>query len=211
MNILNVKQNSVEWEMARLGVVTASEMDELISPEGKPRTGDRVEKYLAVKLTERVLGMTGSIPNTFAMDNGAILEREALPYLEFAHGWKIDRVGFCISDDKKIGCSPDGLIGEDGGVEIKCPLATTHVRYLMEGELPKIYRAQVNMSLYVTGRKWWQFVSYNRHLPPLILRVERNEQDMEAIARVLGLFLINLDYATLKLKAMMSAGKENKP
>lgn len=203
MKTIQCKQGDTSWLLARLGVVTASEISNLITPTGAIRKGEKVETYLYQKLAERVLGLTGSIPPTWAMDQGSLLETMAIPFLEFSFDWKIERVGFCLSDDGKVGCSPDGLIGEDGGVEIKCPQATNHVRYLTEGVVPEDYIAQVNFSLYVTGRKWWDFVSYNQHLPPLVVRTERNEQNMAAIARAAGDFIIRLDEAELKLRAMI--------
>lgn len=209
MTTLDVKQGSTEWTLARLGVVTASEFDALITPEGKPRTGEGVKTYLYKKLTERVLGLTGTIPQTYTMENGSLLEREALPFLEFTYGWNLSRVGFCLADNKKCGASPDALIGEDGGLEAKCPQVETHMRYLCEGVVPKDYRAQVNFSLWITGRKWWKFVSYNRYLPPLVVHVDRDEKMMTTIGEIEAEFIANLDAAEAKVREMIR--KQNEP
>jgi len=211
MKIIDCNQGDTSWLVARCGVVTASEVDALITPEDKLRTGEGVRTYLYEKLTERVLGLTGSVPPTFSMDNGTAMEKEAIPWLEFTYNWEIERVGFCKSDDGKIGCSPDGLIGEDGGVELKCPKQTTHMRYLVEGVVPKQYRAQINMSLLVTGRKWWNFVSYSRYLPPLIVRVERNEVALSALKGALESFITELDQRTAEIKKMISGLHASKP
>jgi hypothetical protein len=122
------------------------------------------------------------------MEQGSILEHEAIPWFEFAHDVAIDRVGFCTTDDGRAGCSPDGLIGEDGGIEMKCPLPHTHLKYLLAGTLPADYAAQVHGSMYVTGRKWWMFVSYSRKFPALVIRVERDEKIQEAIKTALDGF-----------------------
>ncbi len=108
--------------------------------------------------------------------------------------------GFCEHDDGRCGCSPDTLVGEDGGAEIKCPERTNHVRYLVEGILPKDYAAQVHMSLYVTGRKWWKFVSHHRGFPMFILTVQRDEKICATIAEALAGFYKKYDEAMAKLK-----------
>ena len=137
------------------------------------------------------------------MEQGSILEGEALPWLEFAHGVKVNRVGFCETDDKRIGCSPDGLIGEDGGLEIKCPEAHTHLRYLLGGVVPPQYLAQVHGNLFVTGRKWWRFISYNRNFPALDVTVQRDEEWIAALGIVLAAFLTDFDAAYAKVQAII--------
>jgi hypothetical protein len=109
--------------------------------------------------------------------------------------------GFCEHDDGRCGCSPDTLVGEDGGAEIKCPERTNHVRYLYEGILPKDYAVQVHMSLYVTGRKWWQFVSHHRGFPMFILKVQRDEAICATIQKALGGFYKQYDAVMAKVRA----------
>lgn len=177
MKIHNVKQGSSDWLFLRAGKLTCSELDSLISPEWKVRTGQGPETYCIEKVTEKLIGQPLDLEQagTFAMNQGNLLEAEAIPWLSFTQNIKVDRVGFITTDDESMGCSPDGLIGEDGGLEVKCPLAQTHIRYLLDGQVPKQYLAQVHGSMYVTGRKWWLFMSYSRQFPKLIVRVERDE------------------------------------
>ena len=87
------------------------------------------------------------------------------------------------------GCSPDGIIrGQECGLEIKCPSAAVHVKYLLRGTLPPEYAPQVHGSIFITGFPRWRFVSYRRHFPPLVLTVERDEEIMETITSALDLW-----------------------
>lgn len=177
MKTVDHPQGSSSWLFARAGLLTASEFDEIVTPEFKLRTGERPEKYIIGKVTEKLLGQPLNLEQvgTFAMNNGTLLEAETIPWYEFTYGIKIKRVGFCTTDDGKVGASPDGLIGEDGGIEVKNPLPQTHLKYLLDGVVPSQYLPQLHFCLYVTQRKWWEFVSYSRQFPKLIVRVERDE------------------------------------
>lgn len=203
MKILNVKQGSSEWLFARAGIVTASEMDNLISPTWKIRDGDTPATYMHMKLAEKIMGQPINLEiDTFAMDQGRMLESEALPWLDFMHGIKAERVGMCITDDGRFGASPDGLIGEDGGLEVKCPRPQTHVKYLLNGVVPKEYLAQVHSSIWATNRKYWMFLSYSRQFPKLLIRVERDEAIMQAISNAVESYYKNFDAALAKINQL---------
>lgn len=185
--------------IARAGIPTASEFDNLLTPEMKPRVGAMPESYLAKKVAEAWQGGPLAQLNVFDVEQGKILEEEAVPWFELEYSTPIQRVGLITTDDGRCGCSPDGLIGEDGGIEIKCPAVHTHVGYLLKGTLPKDYAAQVYGSMFVTGRKWWKFLSYRRRLPALVLTVERDDEAMESIQEALTLFLARFDRAMDRL------------
>lgn len=194
MKIIDVAQNSVEWMIARSGVVTASELDAIISPIWEIRKGEGVETYLAQKLAEQWIG--GALPSLdgiFDIEQGKILEEEAKPFYTLTTGEEIQSVGFITTDDGKVGCSPDGLLGDDGGIEIKCPRIETHIKYLLTGKLPKQYAAQVHGSMFVTGRKWWKFMSYRRNFPPMILTIHRDEKIQAEIKKATDAFLARLE------------------
>ena len=121
-------------------------------------------------------------PSLWAIWNGIRLEDEARDALEWhmdeIGGTRtiIEEVGFCLDNGGHVGCSPDGLVrGEKEGVEIKCPLASTHVGYLRKGGLPDTYKAQVHLSMAITGATAWHFWSYCPGLPPHYFKVERDE------------------------------------
>lgn len=210
MKTLPVKQGSEEWKAARLGVVTASEIDALITPLWKVRTGEGPETYRCMKLCEKLLGYSPEDAGTFAMDQGSLVETLARPWYSFQYNVEVQTVGFCVSDDGKIGCSPDGLIGDDCGLEIKCPQPPRHLKYLMAGEIPPEYRAQVHFSMYVTGRPKWKFLSYSRQFPALVVNVERDPKIDAAIKCALDVFFESFDATYAKLKAMKDAENEAK-
>ncbi len=115
-------------------------------------------------------GRGGPVRNS-EMQYGVDTEPEARRWYALERDTDVKQVGFCLSDDLRFGCSPDGLVGEDGGLELKCPLLKTHAEYLDDGGLPLEYVPQVHGSLIVTGRKWWDFMSYAPGLKPLLIRV----------------------------------------
>lgn len=198
----NCQQGSEEWLKLRCSIPTASEFDNLVTPEWKARTGQTPETYLLKKVAGRYVGSPMLSYSSGAMEQGNLLEAEAIAWYEFSQGVTVDRVGFCTTDDGRIGCSPDGLIGEDGGIEIKCPEAHTHLKYLLAGSVPKDYVAQVQGAMFVTGRPWWIFVSYNRAFPALVVRVERNEEAQKALADALAKFVASLDAVTSRLQQL---------
>lgn len=189
MKIIDVDQGSLEWLQARVGLVTASEIDALVSPLWKVRKGEGVETYLAQKLAEKWTGAPLPGFMTLDMEAGQILEQEARPFAAIELGKDIQPVGLITDDEAFAGCSPDGLIvGERSGIEIKCPLAKTHVKYLLADEVPAEYMAQVQFSLYVTGYDRWYFLSYRRSFPPLIKVVEPDKAAFAAFGEALGGF-----------------------
>lgn len=107
------------------------------------------------------------------MERGKVMEAEARELYAFARGVEPMEVGFVRSGD--AGASPDSLIGDDGGLEIKTALAHIQIDRLQKDELPSEHKAQVHGNIWVTDRAWWDFVSYSPGLPPLIVRVERDE------------------------------------
>lgn len=188
-----VKQGTDAWFAVRRGLATASDFDKILTDELKPRTGQMPQSYCYLKAAEIVTGYIAEQGGSWATEQGSLLESEAIPFLELMWERKIERPGFITDDAMRLGCSPDGMLGADEGLEIKCPQAPAHIQYLMEGGLPKCYAPQVHGSLYVTGFKAWTFVSYSRKLPPLIVRVERDEAIMATIGAALATWIGKLD------------------
>lgn len=192
----DIEQNSVDWSILRSGKITASEIDALISPTGKVRDSEGVETYLNQKLCELWTGgPLIALQGIFDMDQGRILEERAKPAFTVHTGIEIRNVAFIETDDHRAGCSPDAMIGDNGGCEIKCPRLETHIGYLRAQILPKQYIAQVQFSMWVTGFKEWHFFSYHRSLPPLHLVIQREHRFQDAIAVALDMFLDRLDNA----------------
>jgi hypothetical protein len=126
-----------------------------------------------------------------AMERGKVMEAEARDLYAFAQGVDPAQVGFVRNGN--AGASPDSLIGDDGGLEIKTALAHIQIDRLQKRELPTEHKAQVHGNLWITGRAWWDFVSYSPGLPPLILRVERDEEYIAKIAKAVEAFNEELD------------------
>lgn len=205
MKIHDVIQGEAEWVALRLGKVTASEMGNLITPEWKIRTGEMPRTYLCEKLAEawRKQPLPGF--SAWSTEQGELLEAEAWSWYALEYDEEIKRVGFCETDDSKAGCSPDGLLGSEGGIEIKCPGAVNHVKWLLAGELPKDHAVQVHASLYVTGRAWWRFLSYHRGFPKLVVTVKPEPSIMQKIKAALDGFYYAFDEAMTRLKELHAA------
>ncbi len=185
---IDVKQGDQEWLDARMGIPTASEFNALVSPSWKVRTGEGPETYLVKKLAERWFGRPLMSWYGGMLEQGSIMESEARPWYEFTYGVRVRPCGFFTTDDGAVGASPDGVFDDGTGIEIKCPAWHTHIKWLLDGGLPKQHAAQVQGSMYVTGTERWQFLSYCRGLPALIVTVERDEQAMAALAEALLAF-----------------------
>lgn len=188
MKIVQCEQRSVDWMLARAGIPTASEFDQILTPKLEPRKGEMPKSYMHKKLAEWWLGGPLADFNTFDMDQGNILEQEAIPWYSLEYNAEVKRVGFVTTDDGKVGCSPDGIV-EWGGLEIKCPAIHTHFGYVLDGELPDKYAAQVYGSLFVTGMDQWVFLSYHRKTPNLVLKIKRDEAINARIGEALDSFL----------------------
>ena len=199
MIIWEGEQGSEEWLKARLGIPTASEFDKIMTTKGAISTQRQ-------KLIYRLAGerLTGIVPTNYAsaaMQRGTELEPEARAFFELITGHRVDLVGLCYKDEKRdTGCSPDGLIGEDEGVEIKCPNVETHIEYMVKGVLPTAYLQQVQGSLFVTGRKRWHFFSYYPSMKPFHLIVERDELWIAQFSKILADFNKELDETYKQLK-----------
>ncbi len=133
------------------------------------------------------------------LEQGNLLESYGKPAFTLETGLEIQSVGFCETDAEDFGCSPDSLVGEDAGLELKCPHLKTHIAYLLDGELPEQYRCQVYGSMAVTGRSKWYFSSFRRDLPPLILEIHRDPKIDAAILAGVAEFNERLDEAFEKL------------
>lgn len=202
MKIHEHLQGTAEWLQARVGKVTASEAGNLLTPGFEIRKGEMPKTYMYGKIAETFRGAPLPGFTAHATEDGQMLEDEARQLFSFLHeGPRIHNVGFCEHDDGRCGASPDALIGDESGLELKCPQFTNHVRYLIEGELPKDYAVQVHFSMYVTGRPEWVFMSYARKFPPFILTVKRDESICATIAEALTGFYAKFDLAISKLKA----------
>lgn len=198
MRIIECEQGTTEWHLARRGVPTASNFSKIITSSGKKSLSR--EKYMYELAGQKLGGIVEETYQSFAMQRGTLLESEARDLYEFAHS-PVQKVGLCLSDCGRWGASPDGLVGENGGLEIKCPLIYTHVEYLLKSkdEMPIEYFQQVQGALLVTGREWWDFVSYYPGLKPLIIREDPEPVFQRLLKKELEEFCNELDELVRKL------------
>lgn len=175
MKIHDCQQGSREWFALRRGVPTASNFGKLITAK-TGKLSASADDYICELIAElHFLGAHEDPPVSAAMRHGIDCEPEARKWYSLDKNQDVKQVGFCMDDDGRYGCSPDGMVGDDGLLELKCPQGKTQVAYLLDGGLPSEYRAQVHGQLIVTGRQWCDFLSYCPGLPPLLLRVEPDE------------------------------------
>lgn len=205
MKIFDWPQGSPEWNAIRAGVVTASELKNLLTDKLAIRSAvaETPQTYLCRKLAERWRGgpLASFMFNTLDTEFGHLKEEAAIPFFELTTGVEVKRVGFIMRDDGLCGCSPDGLL-EDSGLEVKCLQDQNHLKYLLAGVLPEEFSAQVHGSMYVTGFQTWHFFGYCPGFPPLLIVVKRDEEIIEKLDEAITDFLARLGAAHQRLVAL---------
>ena len=181
MQILEAEQGSDEWLAARLGRPSASQFHKLITSTGKPSAS--ADKYIYTLIAERIVGESDPVFVSEWMTRGNELEPEARAMYEFMTDTKVIETGFILDNSGEFGCSPDGLVGEDGGIEIKSPAPHNHIEWSSKKVCPSKHYAQVQGCMWITGRKWWDFMSYHPKIKPFLVRVERDEEFIEKLAK----------------------------
>lgn len=187
MIVHDVEQGSTEWLRLRMGIPTTSDFSNIITPEGK-LSGDGARTFAKLKTSEIMAGAPIEKGKSHWMERGNELEPEAVETYEFITGNRADVVGFITTDDSKFGASPDRLVNDDGLLEIKCPSPWQHTEYLIENKVSRIYRPQLQGQLLITEREWVDWYSYHPLLPPLIIRVFRDDQYIERIKKAMARF-----------------------
>ena len=201
--IEDIIQLSDEWFFEHAGIPGASSMDKIITSSGKPSSQ---RKDLMFKLAaEKLLGVKEQGYSNQTMEEGLTREEESRGWFEFQYEYEVHEVGMCYKDEqKKYLCSPDGLIkNSDGwvaGLEMKNPLAKTHVSYLIGGKLPTKYYVQVQASLFITGLEMWYFLSYYPGIKPLVVEVYPDYEFHDKLEKELDKFCLELAMTIKKLK-----------
>lgn len=175
-------QGSDEWLEARRGILTASEMKLIITPTLKPASNDKERSHLFELLAQRI---TGHVEPAYVSDDmlrGQEDEIEARA-LYAEHYAPVQEMGFITNDEWgfTIGYSPDGLVGDDGGIEIKSRRQRHQIETILNGTMPADYLIQVQTGMLVTGRKWCDFISYSGGLPMAVIRVAADPAIQAAI------------------------------
>lgn len=180
-----MEQRSPEWFAHRSGRVTASRIADVMA-QTKTGPGAARKNYMADLIAERLTGERREGFSNSAMQWGTDTEPQARAMYAFVTGLQATEVGFI--DHPVIhmaGCSPDGLVGDDGMVEIKCPNTATHLETLLTGKVDTKYLKQMQFQMACAGREWCDFVSFDPRLPPeMQLWVHRFEREAEAVAEI---------------------------
>lgn len=202
-------QRSPDWFAARIGKVTASRVADLMA---RTKTGPAASRanYLSELLCERLTGRRADSFTSAAMQWGIDTEAEARARYTEATGNTVNEIGFV--DHPRIdmfGASPDGEVGGDGLIEIKCPLTATHLDMMLTGTIPAKYLTQMQVQMACTGREWCDFVSYDPRLPPemaiWIHRVPRDDEKIAEIEAEVEGFLADLNARIDTLRARFSS------
>ncbi len=195
-------QGSEGWFLERAGRATASEFSSVLAKgQGKTRAA-----YLRRVVSERLTGKPTETYSNGHMARGQLQEPFAKLAYEAHTGEPVQEVGFIKHPELMAGCSPDGLVGVDGGCECKSVMPTVQVETILGGEYPSEHRAQVQGNLWITGRRWWDFVSYSPDLPEhlrlYVFRVQRDEAYIATLEKEVRAFLAEVDKVCDRLLRM---------
>ena len=201
-----MEQGGEEWFEARLGNVTASRIADLMA---KVKSGESAGRrnYRAELVAERLTGQRAPGFKSAAMERGNEVEQAARDAYEFLNDATIVKVGYIPHPEvNRAGASPDGLVGDDGLVEIKCPNTATHIETLQGKSVPGQYRKQMQWQMACTGRKWCDYVSFDDRLPKgldyFCARLFRDEVEIHEITMEVVSFLGELGALELQLRGM---------
>lgn len=186
----NIEQGSIDWMELRRGKITASVVKGLMTPSGRPANNDKVRQAIYELAAQRISGFVEDQYVSHDMMRGTVMEAYARD-LYAEHFAPVEQTGFVETTEwttMPFGCSPDGLVGNDGGIEIKCPRQKSQVQNTiraMHGDIPPEYMVQVQANMLITGRQWWDFVTYCGGLNMVVTRVlpdaEIHQQIIESV------------------------------
>jgi len=199
----DIEQGTPEWFAQRCGKATASRISDIVA---KTKTGYSTSRanYMAQLVVERMTNQVGESYSNAAMEWGVENEPFARAAYEVKTGNTVDQVG--AIDHPRIAmsaASPDGLIGDDGCLEIKCPNTATHIDTILGDEPAKKYYDQMQWQMACANRSWCDFVSFDprmpAHLQLLVKRIERNELYIAELEKEVVQFLVEVDDKVKKL------------
>lgn len=197
MNIIkDMVQGSAEWHAMRLGKVTASNMKSVMSNGRGSALSKMSETYMMDLIAERLTGESKPFFENDAMRWGTETEPQARAMFEIQEGLEVEEVAFIEYDDYS-GISPDGLIGDDGLIEIKCPNTATQIKRALSDDYAADYKDQIQMQLWVSGRQYCYFLSFDPRLDCaagyLLQKVERDEEYIKKMAEKTTAFVTKMN------------------
>jgi putative phage-type endonuclease len=204
-----MEQRSDEWYKARLGKVTASKVSAVLAKKDSATRAD----YLTDLVLERLTGTQQEFYQNDAMQWGTDTEPQARMAYEAETGNLVDELGFIDHPTiANFGCSPDGVIGETGLIEIKCPNSKTHLSTLLSGKAPTKYIPQMQTQMAVMNRQWCDFVSFDPRLPEdlqlFVIRVDRDDEYIAKLEEEVTAFLEEVELTVTKLKGLKDGSQK---
>lgn len=182
MKVHHIEQGSKEWLELKLGKMSGSDAGVfLVNGKNENGFGSAVQTYIYRKVAERITGESEYFKPNFAMERGTLLEPDAIFEYETQTWNKVTRVGF-VEMNKYAGCSPDGLVGYDGMIEVKCPMQTEFVRFADTLEIPKNHFAQMQFNMFVCKREWCDYVVYHPDFKRRLI-IEQVKADTEIFSK----------------------------
>lgn len=196
MIIHNCEQRSAEWYALRAGMPTASEFSKLITSDGTPSKS--AAGYALTLAGEMFAGRTlDAFEGTQWTERGREMEDEAIRRYQFDRDLDVDPVGFVTDDAKRAGCSPDGFVGKDGLVEVKCLKAENHIKailyYQKHGRCPTDYVQQTQGQMWICERLWCDLIFYHPELPLLVIKQVPDLTIFKALRREVDLVTAERD------------------
>lgn len=202
--IRDIEQGTDEWKQLRLGLITASRFSDVLA-KGRGGAPSKTRNSYMLQLAAEIL--TGEPQDSFKneyMEWGNQTEPQARAMYELDSGNTVEQVSFVRSQWRRVGISPDGLVGDKGGLEIKCPKTTTQIETYLRGEMPPCHKAQVQGSMWIAERDWWDFVSFdpriNGEASYFCVRVERDEDYIKDLSEKCYEFEKELEHLIEKLR-----------
>jgi hypothetical protein len=218
MKIINYEQRSELWAKIRRGRPTASQFHRIVLGSGKPSGQGRA--YFSELLWERLTGQdtTRDLSHIAAVQWGIEHEEEACAQFELIEGRKLERIGFCMTDDGRLGCSPDRIIqGLNQAVEVKCPLGPTHINNML-GDVPvagtdpmEKYFAQVMGQIWICGFDCVHLFSYHPYAPPFLKTFGPDRAFLGKMVPLLSQFCDALDECERTLRSLGEFRLEGDP
>lgn len=201
----DIEQGSDAWKEIRLGRVTASRVADIIAKTKSGYSASRAN-YAAQLVAERLTGTVQESYVNAAMQHGIDTESEARDAYSFRTDATVAEIGFVVHPAiTQSGASPDGLIGDDGLLEIKCPQTNTHIETLLGASVPGKYVTQIQWQLACTQRAWCDFVSYDPRMPEemrlFIQRIARDDVQILGLEGEVRAFLDEVETTVQKIKA----------
>ena len=210
----DIQQGTDQWLELRRGIVTASTVGNLLTTTGRPASNDTSRRFTLTLVAERITGEIEPVWINDDMQRGHDVEPIArnLYATDFVDE-PVTETGFMVRDDWgfRLGFSPDGLVGDNGLLEVKAPRAKGHIATILADDMPAHHMAQVQAGLLVSGREWCDFVSYHGGLPPFVKRIHADAKWAEAIVDAVSAFEQRAEEMTTNFAAAVKGMPSTEP